>query len=254
MFGRWLLALMLLVLVFGSIFGGRHYLERQAMAEAAAQQYPPASVATATAQAQSWKPRLRVVGTLAASQGTEITAQIAGNVTQVAFDSGARVRKGDVLVRLDDSSQLATLHANQAKLKSANADLDRSRKLFASRAVSEQQLQTAEMTHGVAAAAVESDEATLRKLHIVAPFAGRLGIRRVSLGQYVSPGTSIVDLQSWDPLLLDFSIPQEKLRHVTTGLDVSFAVDAWPGRSFRGRVNAIVARVDPDTRNVSMTN
>ncbi len=251
MFGRWLLAILALVLVFGGILGGRYHRGQQAAARAQ-QQVPAVSVATATAKPDTWQPRFRVVGTLAASQGTAITAQIAGNVTRVAFESGARVRKNDLLVQLDDSSQLAALHADQARLELARADHERLKKLFATHLVSEQQLQAAATTLGVAAAAVESDQATLRKLHIVAPFGGQLGIRRVSLGQYVSPGTSIVDLQDWDPLLLDFSIPQEQMRQVRPGADVGFAVDAWPGRIFPARVTAIGARVDPDTRNVSL--
>lgn len=250
--GKWLIGLAALALAFGGVFGGKWYQDRKA-AEAAAQQgWPAASVATAQAEAASWDGQTRAVGALRAVHGTQISAQLAGNVTQIAFESGARVRKGDLLVQLDSSSQQAALRSGQARLKSTAADLERARSLIRSHAVSQEQLQAAQRDHDVAAAAVASDQATLNKLRVTAPFAGVLGIREVSLGQYVSPGTGIVSLQRLAPILLDFALPQELLAQIKVGQSMTFTTSAWPGEVFDGQITAVAAQVDADTRNLTV--
>lgn len=248
---KYLIVVVILIIVFGGIFGGKFYADHRAAA-ASHHSYPPTAVSTAVARNESWSPLVKVVGSLEAVEGTEITAQIAGNVTQVAFQSGAHVDKGALLVRLDDSSQLATLHADEAKLQLAQFTLARAHKLYASHVASQADLQTAEANSKAAVAAVEGDRATLRKLDIEAPFSGVAGIREVSLGQYVSPGTAIVNLQRYDPLLLDFSLPQSSMSEIATGQEVAFTVNARPGTSFKGRVTAIGSRVDPATRNIAL--
>lgn len=194
---RWLMALVALVVVFGGIFGGKAWMDRRAAQAAAAQSWPAAAVTTAPARLASWDTVQRVIGTLRAVEGTEITAQVAGNVTEIAFESGTTVRKGDLLVQLDNSTQLAALHADEARLAQKRIDMERARRLYRDRAISAQQAQNAELDYKLAAAAVESNQALLAKLRITAPFDGVLGIRKVSVGQYVAPGTAIVDLQRW---------------------------------------------------------
>lgn len=241
-----------LIVVFGGLFGGRFYANHRATAAALHQVFPPITVSTAVAREQPWSPEVNVVGSLEAVQGTEVTAQIAGNVTQIAFRSGQRVKRGELLVRLDDSSQLAQQHADQAKLTLAQTTLTRTRRLYQAHAASQSDLQTAEADAASAQAVVEGDQATLNKLHISAPFNGVAGIRAVSLGQYVSPGTAIVDVQSYDPLLLDFSLPQSTVSDIAVGQKVAFTVNAYPGKSFDGRVTAIGSQVDPATRNIAL--
>lgn len=241
-----------LVVIFGGIFGGKLYASHRAAVAASHRAFPPTAVSTATAREAPWSNQVQVVGSLAAVAGTEITAQIAGNVTRVAFHSGTRVRKGELLVQLDDSSQLAQLHADQARLQLARSAQGRAQKLFAAHATSKSDLQTANANLGTAEAAVASDKATLHKLAITAPFAGVVGIREVSLGQYVSPGTTVVNLQNDDPLYLDFSLPQSEVGKLATGQDVAFSVDAYPGQSFTGKVTALGSRVDPATRNINL--
>ena len=241
-----------LVVVFGGLFGGKYYANYRTAQENLHRAQPPVAVSTAVAHDRDWSPEVDVVGSLEAVQGTEITAQIAGNVTAIAFRSGEAVQRGQLLVRLDDSSEQAQLHADQARLTLAQATLERSRKLYAAHAASQSDLQTAEAGAAAAQAAVEGDKATLRKLDIAAPFAGKAGIRAVSLGQYVSPGTAIVDLQSYDPLLLDFSLPQSTVSELGVGQKVSFTVNSYGGKSFDGKVTALGSRVDPATRNIAL--
>ncbi|MGH8282032.1 MAG: efflux RND transporter periplasmic adaptor subunit, partial [Gammaproteobacteria bacterium] len=247
-----IIVIVALVVLFGGIFGGRYYAEHRAAVAAAHRGFPPTTVSTGVARDESWSPEVNVVGSLEAVQGTEITAQIAGNVTGIAFRSGGRVHKGQLLVRLDDSSQLALLHADQAKLQLAQTTLARTQKLYKVRAASQSDLQTAQANAAAAQAAVDGDQATLRKLDISAPFSGIVGIREVSLGQYVSPGTGIVNLQSNDPMLLDFSLPQSTVSEIAVGQKVAFTVNAYPDKSFTGRVTAIGSRVDPATRNIAL--
>lgn len=247
-----IIVVILLIILFGGLFGGKFYANHRAAVAAEHRSFPPVTVSAAVARAEPWSPQVNVVGSLEAVEGTEITAQIAGNVTQVAFRSGERVHKGQLLVRLDDSSQLAQLHADQAKLTLAQATLVRTQKLYAVHAASQSDLQTAQAGAAAAEAAVEGDQATLRKLDIAAPFAGVAGIRAVSLGQYVSPGTGIVNLQSYDPLLLDFSLPQSTVSEIAVGEKVAFTVNAYAGKSFDGRVTAVGSQVDPATRNIAL--
>ncbi len=247
-----IVVVVLLIAVFGAIFGGKFYANHRAAVAASQRSFPPTSVSTAIAREAPWSPEVNAVGSLEAVDGTEITAQIAGNVTRIAFRSGARVHEGQLLVSLDDSSELALLHADQAKLELAMATLTRTRKLYAAHAASQSDLQTAEANGGAARAAVEGDQATLKKLHITAPFDGVAGIREVSRGQYVSPGTNIVSLQSYDPLLLDFSLPQNNVSEIAAGQGVAFTVNSYPDKTFKGRVTATGSQVDPATRNIAL--
>ena len=241
-----------LIVVFGALFGGKYYANYRTAEANLHRSTAPVAVSTAIARDQPWSPEVNVVGSLRAVQGTEVTAQIAGNVTAIAFQSGQHVHRGQLLVRLDDSSQQAQLHADQARLTLATATLVRARKLYAAHAASQSDLQTAEAGAASAKATVEGDQATLRKLDIAAPFDGKAGIRAVSLGQYVSPGTAIVDLQSYDPLLLDFSLPQSTVSALEVGQEVAFTVNAYDGKSFVGKVTALGSRVDPETRNIAL--
>ncbi len=247
-----LIVIILLVVVFGGLFGGRAWVNHRSAAAAAARSAPSVTVSTAQAQSEHWTPDVHVVGSLQAEEGVQLTAQIAGNVTAIAFKSGDKVEKGVLLVQLDDGTELAQLHADEAKQKLAQAEIDRTQDLFKLQAASQSDLDTAQANYGSATAAVESDKATLRKLAITAPFSGVAGIRQVSLGQYVAPGTVVVSLQSWDPLHLEFSIPQAEAALLRNGQRVEFTVDALPGRRSVGEVTAMDSRIDPATRNVGV--
>ena len=248
----WLLVILVLIIVFGGIFGGKLYVNHRAAVAAAQRGIPPVTVSTAVAADKPWSPYAQAVGSLEAVSGTEITAQIAGNVTQIAFRSGQRVHKGKLLVQLDNSTQLAQLNADQAKLQLAQTTLTRTKKLYTARAASQSDLQTAQADYAGALATAEGDQATLAKLAISAPFSGSAGIRGVSLGQYVSPGTSIVNLQTYDPMLLDFTLPQNTVSEIAVGKAVDFMVNAYPGKHFSGRITAIGSQVDPATRNIAL--
>lgn len=247
-----IVVVILLIIVFGGVFGGKMLAKQRADIAAAHREFPAATVSTAVVREQSWSRYAESVGSLEAVSGTEITAQIAGNVTRIAFHSGQQVQRGELLVQLDDSTQLSQLHADRAKLQLAHSTLTRTRQLYAAHAASQSDLQTAQADYAGAQAAVEGDRATLAKLAISAPFSGSVGIREVSLGQYVSPGASVVNLQTYDPILLDFSLPQSAFSELTVGKTVAFSVNAYSDKTFDGRITAVGSRVDPATRTISL--
>jgi membrane fusion protein (multidrug efflux system) len=213
---------------------------------------PVTSVAVAQAKQESWTPRLPAIGTFRAVQGIDIAPQVAGVVKSLSFDSGEDVEKGAVLVQLENNVEEADLASNEATLKNAELALQRQRQLVSSAATTKASLDAAQATRDTAAAAVDRVKALIAQKKLTAPFAGRLGLRKVDLGQYVSPGTSIVTLQQLDPIFVDFPIPEKNVDELKAGQEIEVTVDAYPGHVFKGKIVSIDARIDPNTRNVSV--
>ncbi len=213
---------------------------------------PPITVSTGTVRTAIRAQAIHVVGSLTAVQGVQVSAQISGNVTAIHFHSGQIIKAGQKLVEIDDTTQLAQLRADLATESLAKINVVRTENLIKHQAASQETLDTDNAALLQAMAAVAGDQATLAKLAITAPFTGYLGIRQVSLGQYVSPGTPIVTLNTWQPIYLDFSIPQNDLAEVKTGQTVKLTVDAYPGQTFTGKVLALSSQVDVASRNIQV--
>jgi membrane fusion protein (multidrug efflux system) len=211
---------------------------------------PPATVAVTEAREESWSPRLPAIGTFRAVQGIDIAPQIGGKVTAVHIDSGQDVEAGALLYEIDHSVEEADLASHLATLKNANLTLERQQKLTVSGNAAKANVDAAEATRDSTKAAVARVRATIDQKLLTAPFSGRLGIRKIDLGQYVSPGTSLITLQQLDPIYVDFPLPEKWLDVLAEGQPVEVSVDAYPGRIFRGRIAAIDARVATDSRNV----
>ncbi|HZP61402.1 MAG TPA: efflux RND transporter periplasmic adaptor subunit, partial [Opitutaceae bacterium] len=170
---------------------------------------PPDTVTTARAHEDVWAPALKAVGSLAAVQGTTLSNELPGTVTKIAFESGAHVKAGDLLVQLDASAEEAQLASAEAAAEWAHVSLKRARELRAQNTNSQSDLDSAEAQAKQADANVDNLKAAIAKKTITAPFDGRIGIRTVNLGQYLPAGTAIVSLQSLDPIYADFSLPQQ---------------------------------------------
>src|ERR1700677_5155153 len=211
----------------------------------------PTAVAVEAVKAEKWPPELTAIGTLRAFQGILIAPQAAGIVTAKHFDSGEDVEAGALLINIDDSVEQADLANGLAQLKNADATLARQKTLVAQGNTPQSTVDTALATRDSAAATVERTRAVIAQKAIKAPFAGRLGLRNVDLGQYVAVGTSLVTLQRLDPIYADFPVPEEALNSMATGQAVRMTVDAIPGRSFAGKIEAIDARVSAESRNVT---
>ncbi len=241
-----------LVILFGGIFGFKAFVYSMMTKAIANTPKPVNSVNAAPVRQEEWHPELRAVASLAAIQGTEISPQIAGNVTAIHFHSGSYVHAGQLLVQIDNSNQLAQLHLDQANLHLAETNLRRDKILIKEKAASQAQLDQDEATYAVNLAAIQNDQATLNKLAIRAPFSGYIGVRKVNVGQYVTPGMALADLQSWNPLYVNFTLPQSDLPALQVGTPIRFTCDATGSQVFPGKITALGASVDPNTRQISV--
>jgi membrane fusion protein (multidrug efflux system) len=211
---------------------------------------PPEAVTTAVASLQTWESLLPAVGSLAAVQGVTVTAELTGKVVQIAFTPGSLVKAGDLLVKQDTSSEEAQLRSAEAAAALAKLNVERLGKLLAERTIAQSQFDSAEAGYKQAVAQADNIRASIAKKTIRAPFAGRLGIRLVNLGQVINEGEAIVSLQSLDPIYVNFSLPQQQLSSIKPGLAVRVTSDALPGEVVQGRITAINPQVDAATRNI----
>jgi membrane fusion protein (multidrug efflux system) len=213
---------------------------------------PPETVTSAVVKADSWETSLTAVGTLNAVQGVVVSAELAGKVVRIAFEPGTAVKKGDLLLSQDTSSEEAQLPGAIAQAKLSRTNLERSEQLFAKGLIARVDLDNAVAVAAQAEAQVENIRATIAKKKISAPFSGHLGIRQVNLGQMLREGDPIVTLQSLDPIYVDFTLPQQQLPQVRAGLPVRVTSDALPGDTINGRITTINPQVDAETRNIKV--
>ncbi len=211
---------------------------------------PPLAVSSAKVQGAEWDATRAAVGTLVAVQAVALGAEVPGRVRDISFESGASVKRGDVLVRLDTSAEEAQLAAAVADAEFARATLERTAKLRRSEVNAEADLDAAQAHAKQAEAAVANLRAVIAKKTIHAPFDGRVAMRQVNLGQILSPGAPIASLQEVSPIYVDFWLPQQALRDLKTGQRVQLRTDTFPDAEWRGQVTAVNPEVDPGTRNV----
>lgn len=244
-----------LVIVLVVVFGGLvayNTIRSIMMASFFAHFQPPAvSISTVEAKLENWHPVLQTVGTFVAIQGVDINAQVAGIVREISFESGQQVKTGDPLLIIDDSVEQASLKNAEANLLLQRHNFQRQTNLIKTGSTSISDLDTARAELTKAIASMEQIKATIAQKHIVAPFDGKLGIRQVSLGEYITPGqTSIVTLQSLNPLYLQFYLPEQNLSLLHPGQRVHFFVEAQPGKVFDGKITAVNSKIDINTHNV----
>jgi membrane fusion protein, multidrug efflux system len=208
---------------------------------------PPEVVGTAAAKQETWEDRLFSVGTVATSRGVTVSSEMAGTVQAIRFESGQRVRQGQILVELDRSVELAQLAAAQAREQLARTTVERSRALFTGKALPKAQLENDEsMLRGTSADAA-SLKAQIERKVVRAPFAGRLGIRMVNVGQYLTPGTPITELESDEQNYVDFTLPQQEVERLKLGMQVRIN-EGGSGPQGEATIAAIQPVVDPLAR------
>jgi membrane fusion protein (multidrug efflux system) len=248
-----LLTLLAALVVFGGLFGFKYWQFQQGMATRAAQGAMPAvTVSSAMAEAGPWPNTFRAIGSLASYRGITVQSETEGMVLRVAFESGATVGAGDLLVDIDDSIEAAQLPGLEAQARLAEINLNRARELRAAETNSPADVDTAEAVLAQTRAAVAQLKASLAKKKVTAPFAGRLGITEVHPGQILGKNTPIVQLEDLDPIHVDFSLPQQALAEVAVGQPVQVTVDALPDRVFAGEITAINPRVSETTRSLNL--
>ena len=225
---------------------------RKAMAEHARFGPPPTAVTTTVATKASWRETFNTVGSFVAIQGSTLSAKESGNVVAVRFDSGSKVKAGDVLLELDSSVEQANLKGALARLEYAKQNLTRAQNLRGQSAMSLSTLEDAQSKVRQGESEVQSIRAAIERKTIVAPFDGRAGIRTVNVGSYVDAGAAIVPLYSINPIYFNFSVPQQFAPLLTTGVPVSVTVDAFKERTFTGEVTAVNPNIDEVLRTITI--
>ncbi len=215
---------------------------------AAVAQTPAPTVSTVVVHTQDWQDRIQAVGSLRAARGADLAAEVSGIVEWIGFDSGAEVPAGAVLLRLrpnDDAAKTAEL---QAAVDLAQANLTRDGKQFRAQAVSQATIDADDSHLRAARAQLAQQQALMGEKIVRAPFAGKLGLRQVDVGQFLAAGAPVVTLQALDPIYVDFYVPQQALPGVKAGDEAQVSVDGYPGRVFHARISAISPKLDAATR------
>ena len=238
--------------VIGAIAAWKIITVRAIIAKMSAQKPPPTVVSSVKAPEEIWQRRLHAVGSFAPVDGVLIANELDGTITKIGFTSGARVNQGDLLVQLDVSVELAQLASAEASADLARISLKRAQELRTNETNSKAELDVSEAQARQTVANVEAIRATIAKKTVRAPFAGRVGIRQVNLGQFIKSGTSIVPLQAMDPLYVNFSLPQQEVPGLTVGQTIQIRVDAYPGQIFEGAISALNAKIEEATRNLQV--
>ena len=247
---RMIIVVAVLIVVFGGIFSYdfirtllvRHFVQNF--------QPPPVTIATTTATTTDWQPTLAAVGSLTAVNGVNVTTEVNGMVVAIHFKSGEKVETGQPLVQLDDSADIQDLKNNQAVLALDKIDFSRKTTLYHRAAIAKSDYDQSLANLQQAQAQVNKSEVLVGKKNIRAPFAGKLGIRQINLGQFINAGDTIVNLQSFDPLFVDFSLPEKYLQSLSIGQSISISVDAYPNEKFVGTITAMDSAITENTRSI----
>lgn len=242
-----------LAVVFGGIFAF-NVIKALLIKRFFATYSPPAvTVSSVVVTERDWSPDISAVGDFEAINGVEINSEVTGKIVQIHFDSGQFVLKDTPLLDLDDSVEQATLQFNQADLVLQGINYKRQLDLLKRGATPSSSVDESHAKLMQAQANVDKTQALINQKHIKAPFSGRLGIRQVNLGQYVTPGqTEIVTLQSMDPLYLKFHLPEQRINDLHLNQSIIFSVQQSRHLLFQGKIVAINAKVDTNTHNIEL--
>jgi membrane fusion protein (multidrug efflux system) len=238
---------------FLAIIGFFKYRQIQAaIAQGSSFQPPPEAVTTVVAKEEAWRPDLGAIGTVEAVRGVVLSADLSGIVDKIHFESGQKVRAGDVLLDLDARQERAQLASAEAQRDLDRSNHERAKMLIGEKVISQADADAASAAFDRSEALVGELRATIDRKSIRAPFAGVLGIRQVNLGQYLKSGDPVVPLQAVDPVYVNFSVPQQEFSRVRPGGAIAVTADDPSAPARVGKITAINAVVDEATRNVQV--
>jgi membrane fusion protein (multidrug efflux system) len=245
-----MILMLVVVIVFIAIIAAVKVSQiKGAMAAQGSFQPPPEAVTTTVAKQANWDTSLNAIGTVIAVNGVTVSADLPGVVEEISFDSGRRVGKGDVLVRLDAKQERAQLAAANAQLELTRVQLARAMSMRAKDIVAQEVVDQLAAEQKQAEARVGEIRATIERKTIRAPFSGMLGIRQVNKGQYLAGGAPIVSLQALQPVYVQFNVPQQEVNQLRAAGEVRVTSDGFAGEVV-GKVTAIDSLVDESTRNM----
>ncbi len=222
-----------------------------AMSAMSGQQAPPVTVTSFTVSQETWPRSSMAVASLRPVEGATLRAEEAGTVQDIFFNSGAEVEKGDLLLGLETNVEQAQLEGVLAQLELARLNAERQRALRKRGSNSQADLDRAESDLKNLEAEAERIQAVISRKKLIAPFSGRVGIRKINVGDTLSVGDAIVNLNSFEKLYADFSLPQSEMHMARTGARVELLVDAYPEKIFEGTLTARESQIDPQTRQIS---
>lgn len=248
---------MMIMLIFvGILFGGifiykfySSHMMNKSMGENA---IPPVAVSTVTVSSEPWQPKIAATANIRAINGVDVTSEVTGLVKTIKQDAGKDVKAGEVLIELNADAETAHLHSLEADAEIAQINYKRDKAQYAFQGVSKATLDSDEATLKSKAAQVVEQMAVVAKKTIRAPFAGRLGIINVNLGQFLNPADNIVTLQSLDPIYVDFTLPQQEFPKIATNQSITFTTDTYPGETFTGKITSMNPKVDVATRTLTV--
>jgi membrane fusion protein (multidrug efflux system) len=247
-----LIMLVVVGAVLGGLFGFKAFVGGKIKEAMAGMANMPQTVSTVKAASSDWQPRIDAVGSLRAVRGADLSLEVAGVVEEIAFQSGDEAKEGQVLLRLRNEDEVARLQSLEATAQLAQITYDRDVKQLKAQAISQAVVDNDEANLRNARAQVATQKAIVDKKTLRSPFAGKLGLRQVDLGQFLSAGTMIATLQSLDPIFVDFLLPQQAVAQLSVGQTVKAKVDAFPGREFTGKITAINPKVETASRNIQV--
>jgi membrane fusion protein (multidrug efflux system) len=213
---------------------------------------PPATVSTMVVETSAWQPKLSSVGNVRAYRGVELSTEIGGLVQVVPIKSGVDVKEGELLIKLNDASDVAQLNSLKALADLAQVINERDRQQLEIQAISKNVFDTSKADAKSKQAQVEQQTALVAKKNLKAPFSGRVGIVMINPGQFVNPGDKLLTLQTLDPIFVDFNLPQSNAEQIQVGQEIVVTTDAFKDVSFTGKISAVSPKVDTNTRNIQI--
>jgi membrane fusion protein, multidrug efflux system len=252
MIKRMLVMLVLFGVVLGGLFGFKVFVNGKIKEAMAGMANTPQTVSAAKAGSSDWQPAIDAVGSLRAVRGADLSLEVPGVVEEILFQSGDEVQAGQILLRLRAEDEIAKLQSLEATAQLAQITYDRDVKQLKAQAISQAVVDNDEANLRNAKAQVAQQKAIVDKKTLRAPFAGKLGLRQVDLGQFLSAGTVIATLQSLDPIFVDFLLPQQAVAQLAVGAKVAAKIDAFPDRVFTGKITAINPKIETASRNIQV--
>jgi membrane fusion protein (multidrug efflux system) len=248
--------MILMLVVLATLIGGLGFAKfkqvEAAIAQGASFQLPATAVTTVVAQKETWPSTLSVIGTATAIQGVTVSADLPGTIDKIHFESGQWVKEGDILVELDTRQEKAQLASLEAQRDLAGINFGRAQELVKAGVISRSEYDNATAQQKATEAQVGDIRAAIARKTIRAPFSGLLGIRQVSLGQYLAAGQAIVPLQSLSPIYVNFGVPQQDTPKVVPGHVLRVTNGDLPGMAFTGRITALDSVISEQTRNIQV--
>ena len=208
------------------------------------------TISTSVAESEVWTPTINAIGSLVAINGVQVSPELSGMVIDIKFQSGEMVKAGQPLIQLDARTDQQDLNNLEAQLQLAQIKYNQQVALFQTKSTSQTSLDESRAQLQEAQASVQKTQVLIDQKTIKAPFSGKIGIRTINLGQYVSPGNELASLQSLNPLHAQFTLPEQHLKNLHVDQPIEFQVSNYPNEIFKGKISALDATVNPQTRNI----